>query len=94
MWAVSQCPNNSIGVGVLTKLQSDLVPLLDVLQVARDEVIEPPDEVALLVRCAIQTVPVLCRLGLDADAQGMLEEQLCYDRVVAQVDTVLREMYE
>lgn len=79
---------------MLTELQPDLVPLLDVLQVARDEVVESSDEVALLVRCTIRTVPVLCRLGLDADAQGMLEEQFRYDRVVAQVDTVLREKYE
>ena len=79
---------------MLTELQPDLVPLLNVLQVARDEVVEPSYEVTLLVRRAIRTVPVLRRLGLDTDAQGVLEEQLRYDRVIAQVDTVLREKYE
>ncbi len=80
-------------VMVLTELQPDLVPLLNVLQVTGDEIVESSDEVALLVRWALCAVPVLRRLRLDSNAQSMFEEEFRYDRIVAQVDAVLRGTY-
>ena len=80
----------------LTKLHPHVIPFADVLQVARDEVIQPPHEIALLVRpvaftvSAVGSISALRSLSFDADAQRVLEEQFGDDRIVAHVESALR----
>ena len=84
---------------MLTELQPELVPILDVLQITRDEVVQPPDEVPLPILMgrrardcirspfSIGTCARSCRcLGLHAHAQRVLEEELRDDGLEAHIE--------